>query len=65
MRMRNVNRVFPKGVARTCNSRLTGGRQIVTGLKDDDDAVIKSAPCDSYTLIIAHLMAPMSRQPRT
>lgn len=54
MRMRNLNRVFPSVVARTCISRLTGWRQIVTGLKDKGDAVIKSAPCDSYTLFIRH-----------
>lgn len=65
MRMGNLNRVFPNSVARTCTSRLTGWRQIVTGLKDEAYPVIKSAPCDSYTLFIRQLMAVMSRHLRT
>jgi hypothetical protein len=63
--MRKLNRVFPNGVARTCLSRLTGEWQIVTGLKDQDHAVIKSAPCDTYTLIIGQFLALMSQYPRT
>jgi hypothetical protein len=61
--MGNLNRVLPGAVARTCLSRLIRGRQIVTGLKDQDDAVIKSAPCDTYTLFISHRLALMRDTP--